>query len=767
MSLFTKVFIARGKFLSIFFFSLIITACGGGGGGGGGNSEQGISLSEENLSFTANHDDSSPAGVNVTVTALSGTALSSTVYMELVSFGGAVFSANLDCPGNSASCNLYISPGSPGRYVNPGTYTGSATVQACATMFCNSGTITNGRKTVNVTYTVEPGFTVAPSGALIINGVEGVTTVPEQFTLTNSSGTVQPWSSTILYPSSSVRDWLSLTPDQNSASSSSGTTIDVVTSDLPPGSYSATVEFRIANTTRSIRRNVGYTVATALNTSSSANFTVDTNTVRSDVNRTITIASNYPAGNSTVIDWQASEDIPWLQLTSTSGDTDSQNQLTFSLIPEQLEALPIGNYSGAITLTSNTANVSDKTINVSLSMLLPMANFASPYIARVNDSAEIIIRGSGLSSLPGTVSFGGNAAINVIRDSDTQLRATHPALTSGLYAIDVGIAANSLGLNRSAAQLLVLPATNLPSAEIVSAGTKSAVVFDAERNIIYAAGTQNNEIERHVWNGSLWNTDSLSISNLHNISMLPNGKELLVLSDDSIVHVNIDGGFNIVSTNASPDNANQPNTLHLNSVAVGNDGQAIAVRVVENFPTTEASLFKYQTTTNIFTSYGYTANGDIKASKDGSTLYLVSKPRSNGVSNILIYDTLSDLSAGPTLLSVGVPHVSVSRTGDKAILGINYLYDNNFSLLGTLTAAETLEASVISSSSDRAYAYGTSGVIYTYDLTSPDGAGGFNQVGSPIGLTNLVGNNPVMTISHDGLLIIIAGSDRIVVQPTP
>jgi len=762
MSVVAGVFKARINLLSILFISLIISACGG-GGGSDGTPGQGISLSTESLSFTANQDGSSPTGASVTVTALGGTVLGSTVYMELESFGGAVSSANLDCPGNSSSCSLLIYPGSPGRYVNPGTYAGAATVRACADMFCTSGTITNGRKTVNVTYTIEPGFTVAPSGALIINGVEGVTTPPQQFTLTNASGTVQPWSTVITYPPLSVRDWLSLTPEQNSANSSTGTTIDIITTNLPPGNYDATVEFRLADISRTVRRNIGYRVATALNSPSSANFTVDTTTLISDISQTINISSNIPTGSNTGIDWQASENIPWLQLTSSSGNTDNQDPLSFSLIPEKLSALPTGNYNGEITLTSNSENISNKTINVSLAMLLPMANFASPYIAQANASDEIIIRGSGLGSLPGTVSFDENAAINVTLDSDTQLRATYPALASGLYSIDLGIVSNALGLNRSPAQLLVLPASNLPADEIVSPGTKTAVVFDAERNMIYAADTQNNEIERHAWDGTQWNTDTLSIANLYDITMLPNGNGLLALSDNSIIHVNIDGEFNIASTNTPPGNSGP-----LISIAVGNDGEALIVRGNETFPTSEASLYRYQTTTNTFANNFYTANGDAKASLDGSTLYLVSKPRSNTFSNILIYDTLSDSSAGSDLLSVGSPHASVDLKGDTAIMGINHVYDRNFNLLGRLTAAEPLGASVISPNSDRAYAYGTSGALYIFDLNSPNGTGGFNQtLESPVILQNSVGMNPVMTISHDGQLIIIAGSDRLAIQPAP
>ncbi|HVY63411.1 MAG TPA: hypothetical protein VHH11_01165, partial [Gammaproteobacteria bacterium] len=111
--------------------------------------------------------------------------------------------------------------------------------------------------------------------------------------------------------------------------------------------------------------------------------------------------------------------------------------------------------------------------------------------------------------------------------------------------------------------------------------------------------------------------------------------------------------------------------------------------------------------------------------------------------------------------------LSVSRTGERFLVDAAHAYSSSFSSLGTLSAGETLTAGVITQDGKRVYAYADSGKLYAFDLDT-FGVGGIQQVaGSPIMLSNTVGNSPVMTVSVDGRTVFIAGDDRVIVQPAP
>jgi hypothetical protein len=67
------------------------------------------------------------------------------------------------------------------------------------------------------------------------------------------------------------------------------------------------------------------------------------------------------SSSETEIDWTASENLPWLALNTTSGQTPSDLVLTFD--PSSLH---VGTYSGKITFTSSQAGVSPVEVPVTL-----------------------------------------------------------------------------------------------------------------------------------------------------------------------------------------------------------------------------------------------------------------------------------------------------------------------------------------------------------------------------------------------------------------
>ena len=103
----------------------------------------------------------------------------------------------------------------------------------------------------------------------------------------------------------------------------------------------------------------------------------------------------------------------------------------------------VGTYKASITLTVGTGSA---TVLVSLAVNALGANFVAPYVATTNVAGDAIIRGYGFSGLTGPqVLFDASPATAVTAVSDTEIRATYPALAAGTYPIAVKDGTQTLG----------------------------------------------------------------------------------------------------------------------------------------------------------------------------------------------------------------------------------------------------------------------------------------------------------------------------------
>ena len=121
-------------------------------------------------------------------------------------------------------------------------------------------------------------------------------------------------------------------------------------------------------------------------------------------------------------------------------------------IPLSLDTMMSGSFNGSVTITP--ASGLPVTVPVTLTISRTQVNFVAPYLAISGTSAEVIVRGDNFSQITvQDVKFGGSsaAAFNVV--SDTEIRATHPALAAGTYAVQLQ---NPQGFNRSLANLVVI-----------------------------------------------------------------------------------------------------------------------------------------------------------------------------------------------------------------------------------------------------------------------------------------------------------------------
>ncbi|HVY64757.1 MAG TPA: hypothetical protein VHH11_08045, partial [Gammaproteobacteria bacterium] len=417
---------------------MILAGCGGGGGGGGGGSSgssggggggggavSGISISPSTLSFTANQDDADPPPAQtITITALG----SGTTYIR--GENGTVTS--LTCSG--ASCTYQVRPTeAPYSFASPATTTNGLTFIGCADQTCSTGAVANGRQTVTYTYTITPGLDIAPSGPLNVSGVEHVATPPQTLTLTHPSGTLQPWHATFT-PTGTGPAFVTLNPASTSAASASPATLQAQFADLPAGTYTGTIEVQPGTTPRRVKRDVTYTVQSALSVTGNVDFTVDANTQSADLQRMLT--ADVSSGVAGSLGWIAGYSSTWLQVSPQSGDTATAHQITLSLVPAVLERLPKGLYSADVTFGAQQPGAfSDRVLHVTLDLRLPHTEFVMPHAVAEGSTGQTFIRGSGFASLPGTVTFGSTAASAVTPGSDTAISASHPVMPAGNYKV--------------------------------------------------------------------------------------------------------------------------------------------------------------------------------------------------------------------------------------------------------------------------------------------------------------------------------------------
>jgi hypothetical protein len=105
------------------------------------------------------------------------------------------------------------------------------------------------------------------------------------------------------------------------------------------------------------------------------------------------------------------------------------------------------------------------------------------------------------------------------------------------------------------------------------------------------------------------------------------------------------------------------------------------------------------------------------------------------------------------------------------------VYDQNMNVLGyALNDVGVANiAAVINREGTRLYAYASTGVLRTYDLTLPATGGGqfpgLVEAGNPIQLVPNPGGDssppPQMAITPDGKTVFIGGVDGVAIQPTP
>ena len=640
----------------------------------------------------------------------------------------------------------------------------------------NAGSSFQRTASVHVTYTVDQHFdATAPASTLSFSGVERSSQPPQPvagYALT-ITGAQSHWHA------STAQSWIKL-----SAASGTGAATVTVTADasvLSSGSYSGTVTVSddVSGAVRTFPVTLVLHAPGLVITPATLTFSVDSLTPSSELTQTVTVSDELGGAlSSAAAKWSlASISAPWVQWGPPSGTTSPASFATVTLSTTELSKLTAGPHTATIVLTYVDADGLSHTANVPLSLQLNAGyiNYVAPYVGVQNLAGQLVVRGANFS-IPGgalTVTVGSTTLGTVVPDSDTQLRVSYPALPAGRYPVHIQ---NAAGFDSRSADLLIVPPSGFTYAAITAPSVRRKILYDAERQTLYGVNEQGQEIESYTHTSGAWLTGSpYVLPQLTDLDLLPDGKSLVVLTQNAVDEIALDQTPWSAQTRAS--NPDSFCGRFLDHLAVANDGK---VMIISNLMSCSGFTGSYLydalnpgagLVSNPY-PIGQLYDGIVAGSADGSKLY----SGSNGVSPgqpVMTFDALTDTLTDSANVDYNLSAVSVSGDASRVILQNVDVYSGALVITGQLPAGSGGVA-LASRDSSKAFVYrddGASPRIEVYDLTLPLQTGGLYQLTKTVSLPDspnaTAGNYQAITLAQtpDGATVFVSGDSKILVVP--
>lgn len=703
----------------------------------------GLIPAQANVSFNARNGQAAPpAEVQVSVATDNGDAVG---YAIDTTYGPGA-TGWLNATGGTAPGMITIVPNKVD--LAPATYTATVTL-----------TPSNGApiRTINVSYLVQASTLSASQPSASFTASNGQATPPAAVLVTMSTqpGDTLTYATSINY-GSGPSNWLTTT------GSIAPGTLSIVPSvtNLNVGTHTATVRLTPNTGAPVVNIAVTYIVTPSVLTldPSSITFTLDTSStaVPAQLQRAVTTGVSGSG-----LTWTVSVSGAWLAVGPGSGSAGGS--VSVGLREDEVEKLDAGTAAGSVTFTYTRPNGTSGTtvLPVTLNLRLPRVSYVSPYTAASNTSKEVILRGTGFSSTGGNPIMFGNTAVSTYTVvSDTEIRVMHPSLSAGTYQVRIP---NLLGMERTRANLVVVDTPAYNYAVLPAAGPADRVVHDAERRAIYL--NVFDRLQRYRLIAGTWTADSLSIASLRDIALTPDGREIIAVSINTLYHIDPDT-LTVLDTRPLSAAVGTFGGQNFENIAIGNDGTAL-VFIGNQW----GAVNRYNLRTRTFTDANFSFQiygARPLSSADGSRILI----RGIGLSstqNLWYYDVSVGQFVNTGVAATGI-YASYDRTASNLLMD-REAYNRNFSSLGSMAG---LAASVISPDGARGYGFvagSPGGTLRTYDLTSPNGSGGFTEIGSGTGIPDSPGivfiSGPLVGITSDGGAVIITGHQNFIIQPTP
>jgi hypothetical protein len=347
--------------------------------------------------------------------------------------------------------------------------------------------------------------------------------------------------------------------------------------------------------------------------------------------------------------------------------------------------------------------------------------------------------------------------------------AAQPALAAGTYAVTVQVP-TSPGPVLSTANLVVVdPPAFAPTAlSYPTAGpTVRKLIYDAQRqSLLVAVDSGGGEVLRYAFAGG-WSAPTVApVSALEDAALSTDGKTLLTVSDTSVTPLD---SVTLAATAGPNTTSDLVTGVLFKNIVIANDDTAI-LTTGSTVATTISAVFTYPLRTSVFTI----APGPLVLdhatpgiSDDGSLAVLVAGDSTLTTAPTAYQFTAASHLFAATALTINQNSIApiVSRNAGMFVLNGIDVYSSLSVLLGTLPT--TTLAVVIKPDSTHAYTYDSAaGAILSFDLVNTTGIA-LTQVGSAVALPADPGSGVKLAISPDGGTLFVAGSNQIVIVPTP
>ncbi len=479
---------------------------------------------------------------------------------------------------------------------------------------------------------------------------------------------------------SSNVDWLTL-----SKTSGAGADQVKLTVSKNAGAGNAIITFTDSQSNRSKQFNVSVErKQNALQiTPQALEIAVGTTTTLAELTKTLTITDTV---NSTVagiaVPWNfKSSSATWLKVDKTAGSTANTQTLQVS-VDNSINALPTGTFNEKLIFTYVAGDNVEREVQVPVKVTstLPSVQVVAPYVLKPNAAGSFIVRGYGFSRLTASsrVKIGDNFYPIKSLDSDTQLKVEHSGFATGRYPV-------SLDLNSTVplktATLVVQSRETPTSQELLAPGTRNTMVYDNERNRVYAYNKTLAQIEVFSLRQGQWVlSHTTSFAEVTDLALTKDGQQLLAAVDAQLWSIDITKD-NLPATMLLDRGDGFSCKLYFKNIATLNDNKVALAMTYTNCSGFTSAIVYDLAQRKEFGSY-LAYNSSVAASGDGSRL-LISQ---NGVSpeqEIQLIDTL-DYKKLPTSAFGNVSFLDMNQDGSKIIAGENQLYDGQLNRLGTL-----------------------------------------------------------------------------------
>lgn len=375
---------------------------------------------------------------------------------------------------------------------------------------------------------------------------------------------------------------------------------------------------------------------------------------------------------------------PWLKVDKTQGATATAQVLQVS-VDTAFNQLPTGTYDEKLIFSYTTPdNVSKELeIPVKVTSELPSLQLASPYVMMPNTAGTLIIRGYGFDRLSANsrIMIGDNAYPIGTSPTPTQLTVAHSGFAAGVYPVRLDM--NSAFPLKSS-NLIVKPTVVTSKQTLAVPGSRNAMVFDAERDQLYAYNASLSQLEMFSVQSGKWALSrTKTVSDLSHMALTKDGRQLIATQRNELWSYDLtkENWPATLLLKTSDGNC----STRLSTVATLNDNKVAVGSYFENCSGyTNVYLFDLLRNKTFGTFNAY--NSSVNSTIDGAKLVI----SQNGLSpapHVQLLDSLA-YQPVPTRLAGNFGQAELNSNGTRIMFNHAAIYDGALNVHGVVSSTD-------------------------------------------------------------------------------